>query len=119
MNDLGGGLRRPGDLAKAGKIGPEFQVPVGGIEAEIAVLLGILARYGLHEDRGRQGHGCVDEEFRRRHDLAAGDAGQVRHQAFDLGHAAGIGPGLGFSDIGDGRGLFGDAVLFLGHWNSR
>ena len=105
VDDLGGGVARPGHQAKGGEIGQQFDVAVRRIEAEFGGFLRVFAGNRLHEDRRWQGHGRVVEKLRAGHDLASGDAGEVGNQAFDFRDSPRRRPLPGLGGIGNHCGL--------------
>ena len=81
-----------GTTASVEKSGRKIEVAVGEALGESLLLLRIFAGDGLGEHRGRQRHRIAAEEFRRRHQLAAGDARLVGDDALDVVDAAGAAP---------------------------
>ena len=88
VDHLRGRIARPGDDGEGGIVRLEDQVGVGDALDEGFLLLRVFAGDGLGEHRGGQRHRVAAEEFRGRHQLAAGDAGLVRNDAFDVVDAA-------------------------------
>jgi hypothetical protein len=90
-----------------------------GHSVELVVVLGVVAGDGLGEDRARHRHGRGVEELLHRHHLAAGDAGLVGDDAFDVLDAAGakpvcgVLPGLYPARHADGGRDFGRACSFF------
>ena len=83
---LGGRLGVPGHEADRVLVRPHIDVGIG--RADHVLVVGVLARHRLDEDRLGQAETALAqdaEEFFSRQDLAARDPGHVRDEAFDFG----------------------------------
>ena len=85
VDDLRGGLGRPGHDARRGRVGLQHDVDFRG--ADRAVVFRVFARDGLQEDALGHAHAFVLRELHRGHDLAARDAGHVGNHGLHFGDA--------------------------------
>ena len=98
---LGGRIVLPRHRRQRREVRHQLQVAVVlGIDEAVAVL-GVAAGNRRHEHGRRQGEGGVGDELLRRHHLAAGDAGLVRRDAFDVLDAAPFEPGPDLLPVSD------------------
>ncbi len=81
VNHLRHRVFRPGHQADAVGVGQQDHVRVGGR----GDVVGKFAGHGLHQHRLGQAHAFIGAEFFARHDLAAGNAGEIRRHAFHFG----------------------------------
>ena len=89
----------PGHDAHRARVGA--QMHVGVVRADDVVVGALLRELAGHAHRHhalRQAHAAVLGELRARQDLAARHAGEVGHEAFDLGHAALVEPAFEFGE---------------------
>ncbi|MCY1524795.1 hypothetical protein D9M68_597460 [compost metagenome] len=95
VDHLRGGVGGPGHDARGGRVRAQLHVAVGRLDHVVVRPAGRkLPRHPHRHDRLRQAHAAVLGELLTRQDLAARHAGQVGHQALDLGHAVLVEPVL-------------------------
>jgi hypothetical protein len=86
-------VRRPRHDAHGARVGPQVHVAVGDVDdVVVRAFRGELAGHADGDDGLGQAHAAVLGELLARQDLAARHAGEVGHQALDLGHAALVEP---------------------------
>ena len=98
VNDLRRRLRCPGYGGQRREVRLQEHVSVGRVVLKRVVFLGILAGDGRGEDRRRHRHDGGGEELVGWHQLAAGDAGQIRRDALDIFDAPLLEPHLGLGE---------------------
>jgi hypothetical protein len=86
VDDLRRRLPRPGHQPHRAGIGLERDVDDGRVGQPVLLVRRIFAGDGLDEDRLGQAQRSAVEEFLRRGDLAARNAGDIRHKALHLRH---------------------------------
>ena len=82
-NDLPGGFAGPGHHPQRRRVGAQQHVGIGGLD-EVPVIIGVLARHGLHHDRLGQFDLAIGGELVRRDELAPGITRHIGHEAFNL-----------------------------------
>jgi hypothetical protein len=93
VDDLCRGVGGPGHDAHRGGVGPQVHVAVGGRDdVVVRPLFGEFTRHAHGHHGLGQAHAAVFGELLARQDLAACDASEVGHQAFDFGDAVQVEP---------------------------
>jgi hypothetical protein len=88
VDDLRRRVGGPGHDAHGGRVGPQVHVAVGRADdVVVRPFLGELAGHAHRHHGLGQAHAAVFGELLARQDLAARHAGEVGHQALDLGDA--------------------------------
>ena len=94
VDDLGGGVFRPGHQKGGIGVGHQLHVPFGGIPEADVLVVRVTAGDGLDEDGVRQSRPPSVEILAGRHDLALENAGEIGHQTLDFGNAVLLKPVL-------------------------